>query len=252
MRQPNKYSMKNLKGQKLYMQVYDQIKEYILKNNLKAGDKLPTEMEMCQMLNVSRNVLREAIKALEITGVVSSTPGVGITVLEFSPEHLFQNLFYSLAKDGKALLEQTLPVRRVLELGFLKESFDTLDGEDIEQLKEQLSTMRRIKDSICEKEDVPISFGEEFHGADAAFHKILYSKTGNSILTAIIDAVWSCDKFHKAQIMSSHFENTVKKHEQIVSALEKQDFSEFCGAMYYHFNVDYKPHNDNYDNFWEE
>ena len=50
------------------------------KNHLLPGDKLPSEMKMCEMLGVSRNVLREAIKSLEITGAVHSTPGVGIVI----------------------------------------------------------------------------------------------------------------------------------------------------------------------------
>ncbi len=64
--------MKNLKSRRLYLQVYDEIKSYIEKNHLLPGDKLPSEMKMCEMLGVSRNVLREAIKSLEITG--RSTP----------------------------------------------------------------------------------------------------------------------------------------------------------------------------------
>lgn len=70
----------NLKSEKLYIRVYDEIKEYIFRNNLQPGDKLPTEMELCESLGVSRNVLRESIKALEITGLVRSRPGVGIVI----------------------------------------------------------------------------------------------------------------------------------------------------------------------------
>ena len=106
--------MKNLKSRKLYLQVYDEIKDYILQNQMKAGDKLPTEMEMCEELGVSRNVLREAIKSLEITGIVSSKPGVGIIIQEFSTDFLFQSLFYNLTGDSEDLLAQTLAVRRTL------------------------------------------------------------------------------------------------------------------------------------------
>ncbi|WP_368273339.1 winged helix-turn-helix domain-containing protein, partial [Enterocloster bolteae] len=47
--------MKNLKSRRLYLQVYDEIKSYIEKNHLLPGDKLPSEMKMCEMLGVSRN-----------------------------------------------------------------------------------------------------------------------------------------------------------------------------------------------------
>ena len=66
--------MKNLKSRKLYLQVYDEIKSYIEKNHLMPGDKLPSEMKMCEMLGVSRNVLREAIKSLEIKMCIRDRP----------------------------------------------------------------------------------------------------------------------------------------------------------------------------------
>ena len=91
--------LQNLKSQKLYIRVYDEIRNYIYKNNLKAGDKLPTEMEMCEMLGVSRNVLREAIKSLEITGIVSSKPGVGIIIRDFNVDYIMSTFINSFA-DG--------------------------------------------------------------------------------------------------------------------------------------------------------
>lgn len=98
--------MKNLRSPKLYLQVYNELRNYIVQNNLKPGDKLPTEMEMCERLGVSRNVLREAIKSLEITGVVHSTPGVGIVIQEFSTDYLFNSLVYARSDDGQEMLEQ--------------------------------------------------------------------------------------------------------------------------------------------------
>ena len=68
--------MRNLKTKKKYFQVYEELKSYIIKNNLKPGDKLPTEMQMSEILGVSRNVLREAIKTFEIIGVLTSKAGV--------------------------------------------------------------------------------------------------------------------------------------------------------------------------------
>ena len=63
--------MKNLKEEKLYIQTFREIRSYIITHELKAGDSLPTEQAMCQMLGVSRNVLREAIKSMELMGMNS-------------------------------------------------------------------------------------------------------------------------------------------------------------------------------------
>lgn len=231
--------MKNLKSRKLYMQVYDELRDYILQQQLSPGDMLPTEMEMCATLGVSRNVLREAIKALEITGIVSSTPGVGIMIQEFNPDFLFQTLFYNLTNDSEALLKQTLAVRRTLELGFLHDAFDSLKENDIKQLEKQVIIM----DKVCKEKIKSVNeftFGPDFYRADANFHNILYQNTKNSILCSIINAIWQCDQFHKKAIHAKYMESTVNKHRIIVDALKAHDFNAFSDAMQHHFNDEYK------------
>ena len=134
--------LQNLKSQKLYIRVYDEIRNYIYKNNLKAGDKLPTEMEMCEMLGVSRNVLREAIKSLEITGIVSSKPGVGIIIRDFNVDYIMSTFINSFA-DGDLPVEQYIEeLRRVLELGFVDKAFESLTEEDIQALGSLVEQMK--------------------------------------------------------------------------------------------------------------
>lgn len=232
--------LKNLKSRKLYIQVYEELKDYILQNQLKPGDKLPTEMEMCGLLGVSRNVLREAIKSLEISGIVSSKPGVGIIIQEFNTDFLFQSLIYHLAWNSESLLTQTLAVRRTLELGFIEDSFSTLGEREIALLEQQVEVMRRSYGIRKKEGSNMMVFGPEFYEADAAFHKVLYSKAENKILTSVIDAVWSCDKYYKQRTQSIYVENTVKKHEDIVKALKEHSINGYKAAMHYHFDVLYK------------
>ena len=65
---------------KLYIQIYNQIRDAILNGNYSVGDKLPSEKELCQMFNVSRVPVREALSALELSGLVESVHGAGVYV----------------------------------------------------------------------------------------------------------------------------------------------------------------------------
>ena len=78
------------KEKKLYIQAFREIRSYIIRNGLKPGDLLPTELEMCEMLGVSRNVLREAIKSMELMGMVQACAGRGTEVKEFSLDFVFR------------------------------------------------------------------------------------------------------------------------------------------------------------------
>ncbi|NBK26103.1 MAG: FadR family transcriptional regulator, partial [Spirochaetia bacterium] len=175
---PKELMMKNLKSKKLYLQVYDELRHYILKNNLKPGDKIPTEMEMSQTLGVSRNVLREAIKTLEILGVVSSKPGVGMVVNAFSPSSLSTCMFLNLLEDKGDLLKQSQEVRMILELGFAQKCMDSITDDQLDRMDECVRTMEAYDENA------------DFYDLDAHFHQCMYENLENKILIAFLDSAW--------------------------------------------------------------
>ncbi len=219
--------MRNLKGKKLYLQVYDELRRYIVQNNLRPGDKLPTEMEMCSALGVSRNVLREAIKTLEIIGVVTSKPGVGIIVNSFNANFLSNVIFLNLVGEDVDLVSQSQEVRKVLELGFARQSFDTMTDEQIGELEEILETMKIADNNI------------DFYTLDADFHKIILRNIKNDVLIAVIDSAWACDRYYRSKFIDDG-ELRYEKHKNILDALKAKDFQAFEEALVFHFSYNFK------------
>src|SRR5260221_10589345 len=84
------------RGELLYEAAQTEIKEYIITHRLKSGDPLPTEMKLAEHLGVSRNSVREAVKALEAVGVLESRAGAGLFVSDFSFDPLLRNMAYGL------------------------------------------------------------------------------------------------------------------------------------------------------------
>lgn len=232
--------MRNLKTPKLYMQVYQEIKSYILENDMKPGDKLPTEMEMCELLGVSRNVLREAIKALEITGLVRSTPGVGSVIQEFNPDYLFDSLIYNVSADSSDVLSQFRRIRRVLELGFAQEAFDTVTPENLAVLGQYVDSMDSIANKNANSGGSQATFGSKFAEADAAFHRVLYSGLKMPILNSLLDSFWAYDKNYKRPTSPSYMFFTVEKHRKIWKALAERDYDAFYNALEIHYQVVYR------------
>lgn len=231
--------MKNLKSRRLYLQVYDEIKNYIEKNHLAPGDKLPSEMKMCEMLGVSRNVLREAIKSLEITGAVRSTPGVGIVIQEFNTDFFLSNLIYSIS-DEKQLHKEIEELRRVLEIGFAKDAFDMISQEEMLLLEEKAGAMESMLAKL--KKSRSSVYGARFAETDAAFHRILFQSVDNRMLKSIIEFFWACDRYYKVKTSESNMELTVEKHLRISRALLNRNYQDFHEAMEFHFNVGYVKH----------
>ena len=134
------------KEDKLYIQTFREIRSYIIRHELKPGDLLPTELEMSQMLGVSRNVLREAIKSMELMGMVQACPGRGTEVKEFSLDFVFQNvLFFNVGGEGKPVHEM-FGIRRMLELSYMRQAFYVLSEEDIQALRDCVRRMHESAD----------------------------------------------------------------------------------------------------------
>lgn len=231
--------LKNLKSQKLYIRAYDEIRNYISSNQLQPGDKLPTEMEMCEMLGISRNVLREAIKSLEITGVVASKPGVGIIIREFNMDYFMSTLLHSFPEQSDGQVEQYIEeLRRVLELGFIDKAFESITSEDIEVLG---NLVRQMENVACKQRQSknPPHMGPAFAQADATFHKTLFSHIENKFMISIINFFWAYDKYYKEKTSHEYLSLNVEKHKKIYEALKTQDFQAFRDAMFFHFNYKY-------------
>ena len=198
------HAMRNLKEDKLYIQTFREIRSYIITHELKAGDSLPTEQAMCQMLGVSRNVLREAIKSMELMGMIQSCPGRGTVVKEFNQEMLM--------------------IRKAIELSYMRQAYLALTSEDIRNIRESL-------EAIKAKWEQRIFF----HADDKVFHMTLFRHLNNSVLNSLLEAIWSVDENFQREEKSKHLDDTIGKHEAIVDALERHDYEAFAKAMEAHF-----------------
>lgn len=231
--------MKNLHTKKLYLQVYDEIQKYISDNGLKPGDKLPTEMEMCKSMGVSRNVLREAIKSLEITGVVNSKPGVGITIQEFNSNFFMSALLSHVnAGNNNQIKNYVEELRHVLELGFDRKAFDTLSNKEVQIMADQVEIMKAQMHALEERDGDGL--GVNFAKADACFHRVMFSRVDNVLLSSIIDFFWAYDKYYQCKTIPDSIPVIVEKHTRIVKALQAHDYEQYHDAMVFHFTYKYE------------
>ena len=211
-------------GEKLYVQVFRQVRAYIIKNNLQPGDLLPTEQAMSEMLGVSRNVLREAIKAMEIMGMLSAQAGRGTVLHDFNLDFVLQNVVFAAANDVDSTIVDMLDIRKKLELGYMRLAYESLKPQDVARLRQILEAMQR-------------SWEQEhfFHNDDRDFHLTLFSRVENSTLLSLMTAIWDVDANFKREEKIRLLEDTLIKHEHIVQALEARNEEAFEAAMLTHF-----------------
>lgn len=156
----------------------DQIRSLIASGEWGPGTRLPRETDLASQLGLSRNSLREAVRALSLIRVLEVRRGDGTYVSSLAPDLLLEST--SLATDllpGRAVLE-LFEVRRLLEPAAAALAARRLTEETRAALEHELDRMFTAGDNV-----------EELVDADAAFHDVLASAPGNAVLRSLLQSV---------------------------------------------------------------
>jgi DNA-binding FadR family transcriptional regulator len=221
------FQKKELKrGLLLYQAVQEEIKSYILDNSLLPGDSLPPETELVELLGVSRNSIREAVKSLETLGILEARPGAGLFVRSFSFDPLLEHLRYGIMFDLKQLTD-ILEVRFHIEHGMIDRAVEAVTPAQVAKLREILNRMRLAAEQ-----------GRYSAEEDRSFHHVLWANVDNTTVGKILDVFWMV--FRQAQERASLPEpanplDTYQRHVAIVEALEQRDYEVARTAMKDHY-----------------
>ncbi|WP_280189184.1 FadR/GntR family transcriptional regulator [Delftia sp. PS-11] len=159
-------------GLKLADQVAQQLEARIRSGELQPGQKLPTEAELVQQLEVSRTVVREAISRLKSRHLVESRQGSGMYVKAAGIEPLD----FGLSAAGKNAVIQIAEVRRALEA----EVAELAAGRRSEQ---DMQRIRQAEDTLAEA----VRQGRDGVEEDMAFHRAIAQASGNPFLISTLD-----------------------------------------------------------------
>ena len=232
--------LKPLKGENLTNKTVKILKEYIIKKNLKEGDKLPTERKLSEVFNVSRNVVREALKSLEVSGILYKIQGKGVFVDSFQGNIAAKNLFFGLEKiniNFKELIE----IRKSFEISVLKLIIKKITDE-------QIMALQSIVDNIGKRKF------EDNIKLDLEFHKKLIDILDNDfikrfgIIVVEFFRELSLDQLKKIREKNNLEKKLLIRHQKILDALKERNLKEAINAMENHFKKGYIPKNINIKN----
>lgn len=167
---------KPVKQYRVSESIAEQLKQAIYSGYFQAGDKLPSERDLAEQFQVSRVAVREALRALEISGFITTrqgaTGGAYVTELTF---HQLANAFADLFLADKISLPELYKVRLLMEPEIARLAALRINPEYAQRLKEAL-----------DKEELPIMSLSEDIGRKQAVHFILAEMCGNRFLEAIM------------------------------------------------------------------
>ncbi|MEU6470892.1 FadR/GntR family transcriptional regulator [Streptomyces massasporeus] len=207
-----------------------QVVQLILDRRLTAGAPLPTEAALMEDLGVSRNSVREALKALQALDIVEVRHGYGTYVGRASLTPLVDGLtFRALARhdDDTAALAEILQVREVLEEGLIRRVATTATEAELDRLEDVVARMESARGT-----------GRSFPELDREFHEVLYASLGNDLVPQLLAAFWTVfRRVSGARGLPGDppSEITARRHRAIVTALRARDVEGAQRAMAVHF-----------------
>ncbi len=166
-----------LSSKRLYQVVARRIAHLIEENRNTPGWHLPSERELSETLEVSRTVVREAVIALEMRGIVEVRGRSGIVVL---PPQANQLSFDAVNTDIGAGPFELLEARLALESSIAALAAERATRYDIMELEECIDRMQSETDAAA-----------AYRKADREFHLIIANMTGNAIMLSMVDALLS-------------------------------------------------------------
>ena len=165
-----------IKNQRIYQQVVEQIQAMVLNGTLKSGDKLPTERALAEKFQVSRASIREALRALEIIGIIECRQGDGNFISDTLGNSVFEPLSV-MFKLHNGSFRDILEFRMMIEI-----EAASLAAQRIKQ-KDKLKLMELVQH--LEQSDNDESSAQ----IDTEIHYKIAAITGNYLITSMLSAI---------------------------------------------------------------
>ncbi|MCM3660955.1 GntR family transcriptional regulator [Georgenia satyanarayanai] len=208
----------------------DKIKDYILMNGLQPGDSLPTEAELCELLEVSRSNLREAVRTLTTLNIVSVRHGHGTFVGDMSLDALVESLVFRgvlIPGDDLQALRDIVEVRQALDTAMAHKVAATLRGTHNPDLHDLVEQMVEIA-----------SRGEVFPAQDRAFHTSLLARIDNTLVGQLVGAFWDVHTAVMPRLgisLPADLVQTARAHGEMLEAAEDGDADALIASVGSHY-----------------
>jgi GntR family transcriptional regulator, transcriptional repressor for pyruvate dehydrogenase complex len=221
---PTKPAIVPIRRVKLYEEVAARIRSLIASGELGPGQALPSERKLAEQFRVGRTVIREAIRQLEVSGLVESRHGGGNYVREVTVEHLVAPIATVL--NGMVhLREELVDARLLFEPQMARAVAARATSEDLRGLED-----------IIRRQEERVANGRSGAEEDAEFHNLLARATRNTVVERIMEVIDGLLEDSQARLFRSveRSEISLEGNRRILEAVVRHDQEAAQEAMVEH------------------
>jgi len=197
----------------LYEQIADKIEQRITSEEYVSGSRLPSEQQLCEELNVSRTILREAMKLLKERGLIDTRTGSGAYVTR--PEaHNISDVVSRIISLDRINYEDAFDVRTILEVESAALAARHAGDSEIE-------AMRVLLDELLD----PSLTTEERAEKDFKFHYLIAQASKNPLLALLVEAMGGICRsvIERTNMLLGSYDDSISRHAKIFRAISAHD-----------------------------
>ncbi|WP_432144826.1 FadR/GntR family transcriptional regulator [Streptomyces sp. bgisy084] len=192
----------------------EKIKGMIVSGALRPGDRLPKESELAADLGLSRNSLREAVRALSLIRILDVRQGDGTYVTSLDPQLLLEAMSFVVDFHRDDTVLEFLAVRRILEPAATAMAAGRIGTAELDSLEAQLDALG------------PSPSVEDLVACDLEFHRGIVAASGNSVLCSLLDGLsgpTTRARVWRGLTQKDAVARTLTEHRAILGALRDRD-----------------------------
>ena len=224
-------SVVRVKSTKVYEAVVLQIQALIAQGKLLPGEKLPPERELAERFGVGRNSVREAVRQLELLGLVEVRQGEGTFISRATIDNVIAP-FVSVLVQNPNLYGEILDFRKMLEPKIAALAAERATPENIAKMEELILRFEKYVASSDSRLSATIE-------DDGVFHYVIAEATQNRLIVRVVSAVMDLLKEFLGQLSEAgyHSDTFVEIHRSILEAIKARDVRGSRLAMEKHMEV---------------
>jgi len=234
---PTSYMLRPIDKKPLAQRIPDIIKGYVVKRQLKPGSPLPSERQLSEALDVSRNVVREGLSILVAEGIVEKRPGSGIYLAEIDQDLLYQD-GEKVLEESRTYYEGVREARAAVEIGAIGLIINRITKDDLEQLEQAIEALEQKSER-----------GQPFIDEDMAFHLTLLGAAHNELIlqwSPLVEEVmyaWAYEtdllngEASQSTLTLDQGRRVANEHRAILAAIEQRNIEEARRLLTEHFLI---------------
>jgi GntR family transcriptional regulator, transcriptional repressor for pyruvate dehydrogenase complex len=197
--------------QKVYQEVARQLERHIVAN-LKPGDLLPPERHLGELLGVSRGSVRDAIRSLELKGLLEPRQGFGTVVCD--PAVTTADPLASALLDKRQLVAELIDVRKMIEPHVAARAALRASGEDLAEME-----------GILARQESKLGRGEPGTEEDTEFHYAMALASRNRAIVKVVEVLMDLlrETREKSLQGKGRPQKSLAGHRRILAALKRRD-----------------------------